>query len=228
MFSKLEELVERFVVAQEKMAEASLLMAKGQPAQTKPEPYTNKEDPEFPETPEAPDDMSGWNPLKSRIMKRYTAEKLEFMKSVLEEQGIEVPVRWNGAKMHQKILELAKDPEIEKPQEPAAPVMPEPVAPETPEPEAPQEPAAPVMPEPVAPIVPTPEPAAPEAPIIGIEEVRTALNALAKTGVPGREAALRILKDVGGVTRLTDAATGKQLLPEDRFQAVYVAAKEAM
>lgn len=50
-----------------------------------------------------------WNPRTSEVQGRYGADKLEALKAVATEMGVEFAKSWPGAKIHQAILDAADD-----------------------------------------------------------------------------------------------------------------------
>lgn len=119
----LMELLERFVAAHEKQAEAAMLMAQGQPAQ-----LTRCGEPDGEDKP-----LPDWNPYTEKVQGKYGKDKQEIMDALLKERGIEMKANATGAEKHQALLDHGNS---DTP--PAAPPVEQP--PVDPKPEAPAEP----------------------------------------------------------------------------------------
>lgn len=283
MFDKLIELLTRFVTAQEKQADAAMLMAtRGSTCActTKDEhaPYASRteagvsdgtectaghgegeaasEQPGAGQTQQSPagSSASDWDPYKAAPMKAYRGEKLGILRAELKRFGLEPGDKMTGYELHALLLEQAKNkgitdtaqanavllPQTQTASTPAVNVngyaMPVAPAPEGPvtlaaPPVPPMAPAAPVMAPPVQtppvmmPPVAAPAPSAADG--ITIDVVRKALNDLANKGPEAVAETLRLIREVGGVPSLTEAGTGRQLLPNDKLIPLYHAVAEA-
>ena len=210
----LMDLLERFVAAHEKLAEANAVVAQGYALQAANEcskaygagfgegvqaavakASIDTPVPPVDDAPPATGESApavGWDPYTAPVMKVYKGEKQGILKAELALHGIDLGDKATGAQMHQTLLDLrAKG-------QPAA--------------------SAPTVP--VAPEAPTAHP-------ITVDMVRTALMGLMQKSDAARAEALRLLKEVGGVTRLTDAQTGQQLISESALAPLYHAINEA-
>lgn len=133
----LMELLERFVAAHEKQAEAAMLMAQSQPAQ-----LTRCGEPDGTEcTAGKPaghmmamqegDSAPGWNPMIEKIQGKYSKDKQGTLDSKLKEYGIELKASATGAEKHQALLDRC--PQAETPTQELPPVDPKPETPAEPE-----------------------------------------------------------------------------------------------
>ena len=244
MFQELIEFFKRFVIAHEKMAEAQMLTTRLLSAQmtngaqlptdecgkdhaevygVDPAGYGQSDGTECAagspspaettqqETPPAGAPASDWNPYTSPVMKQYKGEKQGILKAELSKFGLDVGAKMTGSQMHELLLEKAKGTPKAAPTEPLQAVLP-------------GVPVAPVMAPPATPAdleVPMP------GGVVDLDMIRGVINQLCMKGEAPRNEALRLLSEVGGVTRLTDAATGQQLLPNEKFVPLFNALTEA-
>ena len=245
MFQELIQFFKRFVVAHEKMAEAQMLTTRLLSAQTANEPrqligvdpagYGQSDGMECTAGSPSPAETTqqspagtpapDWNPYTCPVMKQYKGEKQGILKAELAKFGLDVGAKMTGAQMHELLLEKAKNTPKAEPAEPPQAVLPGVlVAPVMAQAVLPGVPVAPVM-------APPATPAALEVPALGgvvdLDMIRGVINQLCMKGEAPRNEALRLLSEVGGVTRLTDAATGQQLLPNEKFVPLFNALTEA-
>lgn len=141
----LMELLERFVAAHEKQAEAAMLMAQGQPAQltrcgepdgtecTAGKPAGHMMAMQCGGTAHEDKPLPDWNPYTEKVQGKYGKDKQEIMDALLKERGIEMKANATGAEKHQALLDHGNS---DTP--PAAPPVEQP--PVDPKPEAPAEP----------------------------------------------------------------------------------------
>lgn len=224
----LMELLERFVSAHEKQAEASMILAQGHKHECKcgstlqvehvgeatvvwtkePEPT---EAPTFNETPpadttEAP---TGWNPYTSPVQKVYRAPLAAVLDAELKRLGLEPGDKMTGAQKHQLILDTVKGTTAAQVEDPATAV---PTAPAAPVEAVPAAPVAPV--EATMPVSPT----APAAPV-DYQQVKDAVYALYHKSP---SAALGLMSEftVDKSQRLTDPTNGAPTIPQDKWAEV--------
>jgi hypothetical protein len=137
MFEKIIALLDRFVCAVERLAAANEKMADGvsfvatadaptiKPCEGQQTIAAGKEHGGSADTGE-PAYMAlvrklGWNPIEDRnIISRYTAEKQEVLKAILDETGGSYGTSTTGAELHQRVLD-AFPTEEEKASRPAEP-----------------------------------------------------------------------------------------------------------
>lgn len=252
MFQELIELLKRYVIAHERLAQANEVIAQaaaakliresaspeccvedvvpGQPDGTEctaGQPMTQTPPTTLPaQQPPAEEPATGWNPYTSPVMKQYKGEKQGILKAELAKFGIDPGAKMTGAQMHELLLDKAKQAQAA----PAAPVAPDaPVAPAAPvAPMAPAGPSAPVLTMPGVPAAPAaPVNAAPAPAGFNYEMVKQAVYDLYNRGPAGQAEALRLLQEIGGSTQLADPETQTPKVPQEKWLLLYNAAIEA-
>lgn len=121
----LMELLERFVTAQEKQAEAAMLMASApsygerHPLGCSAPAQTPDEKPAFGNSPEiighftkAPP-LTTWDPFTEKIQGRYGKDKIEVLDYELKARGISIKASATGAEKHQALLDCDKDLDLD-------------------------------------------------------------------------------------------------------------------
>ena len=220
--ASLMELLERFVIAHEKQAEASMIMAQNasNPVSVGFIDYGQSDGTECtagqtPVPAPTPPTTEDWNPYNSPIQKQYKGEKAQILDAELAKLGLQPGEKMTGAQKHQLLLNSASHATVLEEVSPTAPAAPV----------APAAPAAPTAP--AAPAAPT----APVAPVetITLDSIRAIFEPLAAKGPKAQAEILRLMKEIGGVTRLTDPQDpSKQLLPEDKVVPLYQALLAAL
>lgn len=229
MFQELIELFKRFVLAHEKIAEANAVIAQATATQftdREVQPFVPTVDDHAKDRAEVygcaptstghtpPPAAAEWDPYTSPVMKQYKGDKGDILRRELAKFGLDVGTKMTGAQMHELLLEKASAV--------ADTPAPSPVAVEPPQAVLPGVPVVPVAPAvPVAPSIQSP------TSTITLDNIREIISVLCMKGDAARNEALRLLNEVGGVSRLTDAATGQQLLADDKFMPLYNALHEA-
>ena len=180
---------------------------------------------------------AGWDPYAGPVVRQYRAEKQAILKAELAKFGIDPGAKMTGAQMHELLLEKAKEAAATTaaavpPAAPAGFMM----AMQGGQPAAPPVPQAPSMAPPLvagqvyeAPVLDdaTNQPvtvrfhAALDDSEIGMNQVRAALKLICASGGDAPTKAAGVIQNIGGASRLTDAATGQRLIADTAIVPIY-------